>query len=148
MDDKPEDRKSSKISITFDMNKLQSIPSPWEEGSPGRVLVTMNPIRIPRSPQSSHVYHHPLLSSKSILALKHLHKINGVSNVSFAGAWMGWGFHEDGFVAGSRAAEMLIYGRDKAPDMELITMSEGSRPLTSIADLMARFAIAIIQRIL
>ena len=148
LDDKAEAGESSKISITFDMNKLQSIPRPGEKGSPGRVLVTMNPIRMPLSPQSRQVYYHPLLSSESILALKHLPKINGVTNVSFAGAWMGWGFHEDGFVAGSHAAEMLLYGRDMAPDVDLINVPEVPRPPTSAADSVVRWVIAMIQCIL
>lgn len=36
--------------------------------------------------------------------------INGVGNVSFAGAWMGYGFHEDGFAAGLQAARNLPQG--------------------------------------
>lgn len=100
----------SKICITFDMNKLQSIPFPREQGSPGRVLVSLNPPRPPRSPQSSHVYHHPLVSAESIGMAARLHEINGVASVSFAGAWMGFGFHEDGFAAGVRAACLATAG--------------------------------------
>lgn len=40
----------------------------------------------------------------------HLHKVNGVAGISFAGAWMGSGFHEDGFTAGVRAACLAIEG--------------------------------------
>ena len=47
-----------------------------------------------------------------MLALHHLHKINGTGAISFAGAWMGYGFHEDGFAAGVCVASMLIYGRE------------------------------------
>ncbi|KUI60928.1 Protoporphyrinogen oxidase 2, chloroplastic/mitochondrial [Cytospora mali] len=100
----------SSICLTFDMNKLQSIPFPGEPGSPGRVLVSMNPLRIPRSLQSSHVYHHPLISAESIHMAARLHTINGVAGVTFAGAWMGFGFHEDGFVAGTQAARVLMMG--------------------------------------
>jgi predicted NAD/FAD-binding protein len=45
---------------------LQDIPMPGEPGSPGRVLVTMNPNQTPQASQSSHVYHHPLITSGSI----------------------------------------------------------------------------------
>lgn len=99
---------ASKISVTFDMNRLQQIPSPGEPGSPGRVLVSMNPIHEPKSMKGRYYYRHPLFSSASISASKRLHEINGIANVSFAGAWMGFGFHEDGFAAGSHAARDII----------------------------------------
>lgn len=41
---------------------------------------------------------------------KYLHEINGVTGISFAGAWMGFGFHEDGFAAGVRAAGLATAG--------------------------------------
>jgi predicted NAD/FAD-binding protein len=110
----------SKISITFDMNKLQDIPLPGEPGSPGRVLVTMNPIRTPRNLQSSKVYYHPLIASESIVMSRYLDKINGVDNVSFAGAWMGFGFHEDGFAAGAHVAKTLINGRENTGPLDLV----------------------------
>ncbi len=96
-----------KISVTFDMNRLQGIPRPGEPGSPGRVLVSMSPIHPPRDAQGTFVYDHPLFSSGSIQASRCLHLINGVFNVSFAGAWMGYGFHEDGFTAGLHAGRNL-----------------------------------------
>jgi hypothetical protein len=42
------------------------------------------------------------------------------SGVSFAGAWMGFGFHEDGFVAGTHAADTLIKGRDQVGELKLV----------------------------
>lgn len=140
--------KSSKISITFDMNKLQAIPNPGEYGSPGRVLVTMNPIRAPRSPQSSHVYYHPLITSESIIMSRHLHKINGVLNVSFAGAWMGYGFHEDGFAAGAHVAQTLIHGHDETAPLQLIDAPVISSSTPNMTDTAARMMIAAIQRLL
>ncbi|KAI5917752.1 FAD/NAD(P)-binding domain-containing protein [Camillea tinctor] len=109
-----------RISITFDMNKLQAIPFPGEPGSPGRVLVTMNPTKAPKTSQSSQVYYHPTFSARSIHMARHLDTINGAQNVSFAGAWMGFGFHEDGFAAGAHAAHMIAHGREKTPQLDLI----------------------------
>ena len=40
--------------------------------------------------------------------------------MSFAGAWMGFGFHEDGFAAGSHVAKMLIEGREKTGTLNLM----------------------------
>lgn len=111
VDEKSAARKSihpEKISVTFDMNRLQGIPMPGEAGSPGRVLVSMNPIHPPSKIKGTYYYRHPLFSSASVSAAKRLHMINGVGNVSFAGAWMGHGFHEDGFAAGLQAARNII----------------------------------------
>ncbi|KAK7722244.1 hypothetical protein SLS64_000778 [Diaporthe eres] len=110
----------SNICIDFDMNKLKSIPYPGEPGSPGRVLVSLNPPRPPRSPQSSHICHHPLVSAESIGMAARLHAINGVTSVSFAGAWMGFGFHEDEFMAGVRAACLATAGAKVGVDAAMI----------------------------
>ena len=119
--------KGPTISITFDMNKLQDIPLPGEPGSPGRVLVTMNPIYTPRNLQSKEVYYHPLVTSESILMSRYLDKINSVDHISFAGAWMGFGFHEDGFAAGAHVAGNLINGRDNTRPLDLVARVQGIR---------------------
>ncbi|RYP08961.1 hypothetical protein DL764_001572 [Monosporascus ibericus] len=138
-----------KISITFDMNKLQAIPFPGEPGSPGRVLVSMNPIHIPYSHQSSHVYYHPLISSESILMARNLHLINGVSNIGFAGAWMGFGFHEDGFKAGVHAARTFVDGWHKTPPLDLTADTMGCRVTRlGFAKIGLRMGVLVVQQLL
>ena len=92
------------------MNKLQQIPYPGEPLSPGRVLVTMNPITSPdpSTVQGTFIYDHPLFNSDTIRAQERLHEISGVDSVSFAGAWQGYGFHEDGFTSGIMAANSIL----------------------------------------
>lgn len=107
------------------MNKLQDIPLPGDVDSPGRVLVTMNPTREPQLLQSSQVYYHPLPSAKSLRMAGRLHELHGSDGgigggVSFAGAWMGFGFHEDGFAAGTHAADVLIKGPQQAGRLNLV----------------------------
>ncbi|KAI1414513.1 hypothetical protein F5Y13DRAFT_17013, partial [Hypoxylon sp. FL1857] len=109
-----------RISITFDMNKLQAIPFPGEPGSPGRVLVTMNPSRTPAMLQGSYTYSHSLISAQSVAMSRHLHKINGVDKISYAGAWMGFGFHEDGYAAGAHAARIIMHGHENTGALDLI----------------------------
>lgn len=58
---------------------------------------------------------------------RYLHTINGVANVSFAGAWMGFGFHEDGFVSGAHAARIITQGRAAVPPLDLVGDSEPAR---------------------
>ncbi len=131
------------------MNKLQAIPLPGEPGSPGRVLVTMNPIRIPRSVHGCDIYHHPLISSESILMARHLHLINGVAKIGFAGAWMGFGFHEDGFVAGVHAARTAIDGWDRVPPLDLTVYMKNERMhRTGFVNRVLRLGVLIVQQTL
>ncbi|KAI1127285.1 FAD/NAD(P)-binding domain-containing protein [Nemania abortiva] len=118
---KPLCKSVSRMSVTFDINRLQGIPFPGTPDSPGRILVTMNPHRIPRFQQGSYEYYHPLISSDSVNMSHHMHMINGVDKVSFAGAWMGFGFHEDGFNAGVHAARLFVYGFETAGKLDLFS---------------------------
>jgi predicted NAD/FAD-binding protein len=50
------------------------------------------------------VYEHPLYTPESVAAQRRLPELNS-GRTAFAGAWQGWGFHEDGCASGVRAAE-------------------------------------------
>ena len=50
-------------------------------------------------------YEHPQMTFQSIAAQGRLPLLNGLRRTAFAGAWQGYGFHEDGLVSGLRAAE-------------------------------------------
>ncbi|WP_405161309.1 FAD-dependent oxidoreductase [Nocardia sp. NBC_01499] len=52
------------------------------------------------------VYQHPRYTPGSVAAQRRLGEI-GCARVAFAGAYHGWGFHEDGALSGLRAAERL-----------------------------------------
>ncbi|CAE6531095.1 unnamed protein product [Rhizoctonia solani] len=87
------------------MNHLQHI----SESNHGPVLVTLNPPFEPRPElivDQSH-YEHPVMSAQSIAAQAKLHKIQSTRGISYAGAWTKYGFHEDGFASGLRAAASL-----------------------------------------
>lgn len=135
-----------KISVTFDMNRLQGIPIPGEPGSPGRVLVSMNPIHPPSQVQGTYCYKHPLFSSASVLASKRLHLINGVASVSFAGAWMGHGFHEDGFAAGLKAARNILKPVEQCSHSIVCdTETEKQVPRLYLRDMVSRGAMQLVQ---
>jgi len=53
-------------------------------------------------------YEHPLYSPTSVAAQRRLHAL-GSERIAFAGAYHGWGFHEDGARSGLLAAERLGY---------------------------------------
>ena len=52
------------------------------------------------------VYEHPLYTPESVAAQRRVPALN-TGRTAFAGAWQGWGFHEDGCASGVRAAESL-----------------------------------------
>ncbi|KAI0339011.1 FAD/NAD-binding domain-containing protein [Trametopsis cervina] len=84
------------------MNALQHIP----EHKHGPVLVTLNPPFEPRAESvvGRYAYDHPVLDAKALRAQREIHTIQNTRGISYAGAWLKYGFHEDGFTAGLRAA--------------------------------------------
>jgi uncharacterized protein len=91
------------VCVSYSMQHLQGI-------DPTRPLfVTLNP---PRAPKPELVfqtfnYSHPQFTSAAFAGQKLLRQTNGKNRTFFAGAWTGYGFHEDGLVSGMTAAEGL-----------------------------------------
>ena len=89
--------------VTYWMNRLQGLPN----NRP--LFVSLNPTRDPR-PELTHgtfSYDHPLFDAASFDAQEAMDGIQGRGGVWYAGAWLGYGFHEDGLRAGLRVAEAL-----------------------------------------
>jgi len=97
------ERESGRVCLHYLLNKLQ--PLPWEQP----VIVSLNPVReIERSQvMAEYDYDHPVLDLAAIRAQAAVPALQGQRNTWFAGAWMGYGFHEDGLKAGIVAAEGL-----------------------------------------
>lgn len=91
------------LSLTYWMNRLQPLPSRQH------LFVTLNPHRQidPAKVHASVDYEHPLFDARAIAAQSELWQIQGTNRTWFAGAWMGYGFHEDGLQAGLEVAERL-----------------------------------------
>lgn len=87
------------ISGSYWMNKLQGIPGPVN------YIVTLNPRREPAADKVIYdtVYHHPHYAAASVETHRRLPEIQGRGGLWFAGAWTGYGFHEDGLKSGLRA---------------------------------------------
>jgi len=99
-----EGQESARVCLHYLLNKLQ--PLPFEQA----VVVSLNPIK-PIDPAkiiSSIEYAHPVFDLAAIDAQQHIHKIQGQQHTWFAGAWMGYGFHEDGLKAGLGVARELL----------------------------------------
>ena len=73
------------------------------------LLVTLNPLQ-PPAPEKvlrTMIYRHPQFDTAAMQAQAALHTINGHDRIWFAGAWTGWGFHEDGIASAARIATSL-----------------------------------------
>lgn len=97
------ERESGRVCLHYLLNKLQ--PLPWQQP----VVVSLNPVReIQRSQvMAEYDYDHPVLDLAAIRAQAEVPALQGQRNTWFAGAWMGYGFHEDGLKAGLAAAAGL-----------------------------------------
>ncbi|MHB8814812.1 MAG: NAD(P)/FAD-dependent oxidoreductase [Steroidobacteraceae bacterium] len=89
--------------VTYCMNLLQGIDSPEP------ILVTLNPGEAvaPAKVLRRMRYHHPLYTQAAVAAQRRRAQIQGVGRVWFAGAYWGWGFHEDGMRSAVEVAEGL-----------------------------------------
>ena len=95
-----------KVAVSYWMNVLQDIPRKTP------IFVTLNP---PRNPDPAltfarFVYDHPQFDAAAMAAVQNLGTIQGIRRTWFAGAWTGYGFHEDGLRSGLTVAEALGAG--------------------------------------
>jgi uncharacterized protein len=90
--------------VTYWMNRLQRVSTPRP------VFVSLNPgARVrPSRVLAMRDYAHPLFDRAALAAQRELSGLQGADGVYFAGAWSGYGFHEDGFVSGRAAAAALL----------------------------------------
>ncbi|KAJ7170947.1 FAD/NAD(P)-binding domain-containing protein [Mycena filopes] len=95
------------------MNDLQHIP----EAKYGPVLVTLNPPFEPREGTAAgrYRYDHPVLDANAVRAQKLMRTIQRTRSLSYAGAYLRYGFHEDGFASGLDAARHLIQDTSSLP---------------------------------
>jgi uncharacterized protein len=95
--DRPDDR----TTVTYHMNRLQSLRAEQEfcvtlnrtgEIDPQRVIRTIS-------------YAHPVYTSAGVAAQRRCAEISARNRTHFCGAYWGWGFHEDGVLSALRVAE-------------------------------------------
>lgn len=92
------------VCLHYLINRLQ--PLPWARP----VVVSLNPLREPDPAQvlAEFDYAHPVFDQAAIDAQQALPGIQGRRSLWFAGAWTGYGFHEDGLKSGLSVADGLL----------------------------------------
>ncbi len=94
------ERTPEHTTVTYDMNRLQSLRSKH------RFLVTLGlsdriaPDRI----IGRYAYAHPVYTAEAVAAQARVGEISGVGRTHYCGAYWGWGFHEDGVNSALRVA--------------------------------------------
>ncbi|KAK4530809.1 hypothetical protein CCYA_CCYA05G1666 [Cyanidiococcus yangmingshanensis] len=99
----------SKVQVTYYLNRLQNLSN---EIPP--IFETLNPAIPPREELVLARFRlaHPMLTSKAVLAQEqfkeNLPRVGDKRDIFFAGAYCGYGFHEDALVAGLDVAQRII----------------------------------------
>ena len=108
-------QESARVCLHYLINRLQ--PLPFSQP----VVVSLNPVRpiAPDQVLGRYTYAHPVFDMAAIRAQALVPQLQGRNRTWFCGAWMGYGFHEDGLKSGIEAARQL--------------QSELSRPLAEAA---------------
>ena len=91
------------VCVSYWMNRLQNLPFETP------LMVTLNPFETP-DPSLVHgrfSYDHPLFDQAAIHAQHQLGTLQGTNRCWYAGAWTGYGFHEDGLKSALRVARQF-----------------------------------------
>jgi predicted NAD/FAD-binding protein len=90
------------VQVSYHMNRLQRLETPET------YVVTLNAADMvaPEQVLARMVYEHPVYTPESVAAQEHLPRL-ATAVTAYAGAYHGWGFHEDGCRSGVRAAAAL-----------------------------------------
>ncbi len=90
-------------SVTYDLTSLQRLPGRE------RYLVSVNSDEYidARRVVATLEYSHPVFDQPAVRSQRSIPELNALGGVYFAGAWCGYGFHEDGLAAAAVACDRL-----------------------------------------
>ena len=96
-------KREEKSSVTYWMNLLQKINNSLN------VFVSLNPYITPIKSLTYKkiIYEHPIFNTQTNEAQKKMTEIQGKNNIFYAGAWLRYGFHEDGIMSAVNISSLL-----------------------------------------
>jgi uncharacterized protein len=100
------------VCLHYLLNRLQPLPVPsrwWCRSTRRREIDPRHTVL------GEYDYAHPVFDLAAIRAQARVPALQGRHHTFFAGAWTGYGFHEDGLKSGLRAAQALIDTHGLAP---------------------------------
>jgi predicted NAD/FAD-binding protein len=119
------DRPSGRTTVTYHMNRLQSLAADRD------YLVTLNLSETidPESVIRRLDYRHPVFTPQGVAAQARWSEVSGTHRTHYCGAYWRWGFHEDGVWSALRVAQALR-GRGPLPQArELKSVPPSAEPL-------------------
>jgi predicted NAD/FAD-binding protein len=125
------DARPDKVLVSYDLTRLQRLKP--ADGRPYLVSLGESELIKEDSVLERMVYEHPQYTPESLRAQQQIAALSD-DRIAYAGAYLGWGFHEDGALSGVRAAASLgrtwdapgVEGSGTPADQpELIAASEG-----------------------
>jgi predicted NAD/FAD-binding protein len=104
------------VSVSYLINKLQPIDTLES------VIVSLNPVEeINKDKVFKEIqYEHPVFNVEAIKAQKEISKKQGEQRVFFAGAWLRYGFHEDGILSAKKAVNSLLQTDESSKKIEVL----------------------------
>jgi len=115
------------VCVHYLLNRLQQLPCTTP------VIVSLNPIEAPNPARviARFDYAHPVFDAAAVAAQGRLAAFPGQQGSWFAGAWTGYGFHEDGLKSGLAVAAALakLIAADAADDVVTATYAGGRAAL-------------------
>lgn len=105
------------VSVSYLINKLQPLSTKKS------VIVTLNPVTKISEDKVAKVieYEHPLFTNEAILSQEKMKSLQGRHGLYFSGAWMRYGFHEDGILSSKEVIkEFLKQSGDNSERLKIL----------------------------
>lgn len=113
---------TDRVSVTYWMNRLQGL-----EGADSDLFVSLNPLQEPDPERvvARRDWEHPVFDQTAMQAQDGIAALQGESRTWYAGAWLGYGFHEDGL----RSAVTIAQAFGVEPPWTIGAASPAREPL-------------------
>jgi len=131
----------NKVSLTYDMNALQHIPTQTF----GHILVTLNPLTPPNPSliQGQYKYSQTLHNPATVRAQARLPLIQNKRGISYCGAWTESAVKDDDFSSGLKIAQEHLGA--KLPFKFHDSAVDRKRPSLGLVDLIVRLMLSLVQ---